>query len=148
MSQNKPNHLSRRSFLQRSAVAAAGGLAMAAGARFSTPYIAHARAADVSGSKMTVLWMKGSIAAAADLEQKMMEDWAKAAGVELTIDTVALAEWAAKLATLLVNSARLKPSACGCNQLIRTSTLRRCLRFRFVILIPSICLFTPEEPAC
>ncbi|MBX3086281.1 MAG: extracellular solute-binding protein [Anaerolineae bacterium] len=100
MSGNKPIHLSRRSFLQRSALAAAGGLAMAAGARLGAPSIAHARASDVAGSKLTVLWMKGSIAAAADLEQKMMEDWAKAAGVELTIDTVALAEWAAKLATL------------------------------------------------
>src|SRR6266702_2274925 len=29
-------------------------------------------------------------------------------------------------------SQSVKPSTCGCSQLIRTSTLRRCLRFRFV----------------
>jgi multiple sugar transport system substrate-binding protein len=97
---SKSNQVSRRSFLQRGAVAAAGGLALAAGARFSAPRPAFARNPRLQGSKLTVLWMKGSVAAAADLEEKMMQDWAAANGIELTIDTVALGEWAAKLATL------------------------------------------------
>lgn len=90
--------MSRRSFLRNSAMAAAGGLALAAGAKISAPRIA--RAADIAGSKFTVLWMKGSVAPAADLELKMMQDWAAANQVELTVENVALNEWAAKLATL------------------------------------------------
>lgn len=98
MSDNKTHRISRRSFLRNSAVAAAGGLAAAAGLRLSAPHVA--RAQGLSGTKFTVLWQQGSVPAAADLEKKMMEDWAKAAGVELAIESVALGEWAAKLATL------------------------------------------------
>jgi len=43
--------------------------------------------------------MAPSIQAAADIQEKNMDDWAKGAGVKLTKDTVALDQWDAKLAT-------------------------------------------------
>src|SRR5437868_12011366 len=53
----------------------------------------------INGTAITILWMPPSIQAAADLQEKNMDDWAKAAGVKLTKDTVALDQWDAKLAT-------------------------------------------------
>ena len=53
----------------------------------------------IKGTEITILWMPPSIQAAADLQEKNMDDWAKGAGVKLTKDTVALDQWDAKLAT-------------------------------------------------
>lgn len=94
----KSNRLSRRAFLRNSTLAAAGAVAIGAGANLAAPRVA--RANSIQGTKLTVLWMKGSVVPQAEAEEKMIRDWAAAAGVELTIDTIALAEWAAKLATL------------------------------------------------
>jgi len=53
----------------------------------------------IKGTDITILWMAPSIQEAADIQEKSMDDWAKAAGVKLTKDTVALDQWDAKLAT-------------------------------------------------
>ncbi|GAB4555199.1 MAG: ABC transporter substrate-binding protein [Anaerolineae bacterium] len=92
------NGISRRRFLRNTVAAAAGGFAAAAGLRLGAPSVARARS--FQNSKFTVLWQRGSVAPAADLEEKMMMDWAAANGIELVIESVALGEWAAKLATL------------------------------------------------
>lgn len=53
----------------------------------------------INGTALTILWMPPSIQEASDIQEKNMDDWAKAAGVKLTKDTVALDQWDAKLAT-------------------------------------------------
>ncbi len=53
----------------------------------------------IKGTEITILWQAPSIQAAADIQEKSMDDWAKAAGVKLTKDSVALDQWDAKLAT-------------------------------------------------
>lgn len=79
---------------------AAGGASAAAGGTTATQVPASASAGKpIKGTEITVLWMPPSIQAAADLQEKNMDDWAKGAGVKLTKDTVALDQWDAKLAT-------------------------------------------------
>ena len=53
----------------------------------------------IKGTKLTILWQTPSIPEAEAAQNKNMDDWAKASGVELTKDTVALDQWDAKLAT-------------------------------------------------
>lgn len=77
-----------------SATAAPAGGTTAAGAPASA-----STGKPIKGTEITILWMPGSIQAAADLQEKNMDDWAKGAGVKLTKDTVALDQWDAKLAT-------------------------------------------------
>ncbi len=100
--------LTRRHFLATSgAVALAGLLAACGGAAVTnTPVPAAVGAgttpppsASLKGTKLTILWMAPSIPEAEAAQTKNMDDWAKAMGIELTKDTVALDQWDAKLAT-------------------------------------------------
>lgn len=78
--------------------APAGSAAPAASAAPSSAATAATSVKPIKGTKITILWMAPSIKAAEDAQNKNMDDWAKAAGVELTKDSVALDQWDAKLA--------------------------------------------------
>ena len=99
--------MTRRRFLAASSVAALGGLLAACGGSASTPAPAGTAAGGtgvavgrpIRGTKLTILWQAPSITEAEAAQNKNMDDWAKAAGVELTKDSVALDQWDAKLAT-------------------------------------------------
>ncbi len=80
---------------------ATGATSAPAGATGTTGTAAPAASAGkpIKGTEVTILWMSPSIQAAADIQEKSMDDWAKGAGVKLTKDTVALDQWDAKLAT-------------------------------------------------
>ena len=100
--------LTRRHFLATSGAVALAGLLAACGAS-STPTTAAPAASaagtkppastSIKGTKLTILWMAPSIPEAEAAQNKNMDDWAKAMGIELTKDTVALDQWDAKLAT-------------------------------------------------
>jgi len=92
---DRKSRMSRRSFLRTAAIgsAAAGALSLGGLPR-------SARAQDVKGSNLTILWLEPSIVASKDTRRKAMEDWAAAAGVNLTMDTIALDKLAEKLATM------------------------------------------------
>ena len=80
--------------------ASAGGTAAPAGGTTATqPPASAAAGKPIKGTELTILWQQGSIQEATDFQEKTMDDWAKAAGVKLTKDTVALDQWDAKLAT-------------------------------------------------
>ncbi len=112
--------LTRRRFLAASGAVALGALLAACGdeatSATNTPGAASggsttgattgtqqpagaAMAKPIKGTELTILWQTPSIQEAADLQEKNMDEWAKAAGVKLTKDTVALDQWDAKLAT-------------------------------------------------
>jgi len=104
--------MTRRHFLAASSVAALGGFLAACGGSANTPAPAGTAAPGgaasgtgvavgrpIRGTKLTILWQAPSIPEAEAAQQKNMDDWAKAAGVELTKDSVALDQWDAKLAT-------------------------------------------------
>ena len=78
--------------------APAGSAAPVASAAPSSAATAATSVKPIKGTKITILWMAPSIKAAEDAQNKNMDDWAKAAGVELTKDSVALDQWDAKLA--------------------------------------------------
>lgn len=52
----------------------------------------------IKGTKLNYAWTKGAVAF--DVFEKGVQDWAKATGVEVTMETAAQAEWSAKLATM------------------------------------------------
>ncbi len=79
--------------------APAGATASTSGTTQTQPAMAATTGKPIKGTELTVLWMPPSIQAAADIQEKNMDEWAKAAGVKLTKDTVALDQWDAKLAT-------------------------------------------------
>ncbi len=99
--------LTRRRFLAASGAVAFTGLLAACGgtpaANSPVPAAsgsgAVASSKPIKGTKLTILWMAPSIPEAEAAQKKNMEDWAKTAGVELTMDSVALDQWDAKLAT-------------------------------------------------
>lgn len=107
--------MNRRKFLAASGAVVLGSLLAACGgtsAATDTPKPAAstagsttaaqapaAAAKPIKGTKLTILWQVPSIPEAEAAQNKNMDDWAKAAGVELTKDTVALDQWDAKLAT-------------------------------------------------
>lgn len=94
-SNNPRGGVSRRTFLQTVAV---GGMAAAAGLQFGLPGVAYAQ--DIKGSKLTILWLEPSIPDSKAARKKGMEDWAAKAGVDLTIESIALDKLAEKLATM------------------------------------------------
>ncbi len=104
----KRSLLTRRHFLATGGAVALAGLLAACGAATApnTPVPAAAGAGttppastSLKGTKLTILWMAPSIPEAEATQNKNMDDWAKAMGIELTKDTVALDQWDAKLAT-------------------------------------------------
>ncbi|MCC7447011.1 MAG: extracellular solute-binding protein [Anaerolineae bacterium] len=97
-SNRKSHRISRRRFLKTSSAAIAGGFALASGLNLSAPRVA--RAQGIKGTKLTIFWQEPSIPESLETQKKNMEDWAAANGVELTLESVALGEWAAKLATM------------------------------------------------
>ena len=90
--------MSRRSFLRTGGAAAAGALAMASGLSFLNPRLL--RAQDVAGSDLRILWLEPSIPASKETREAAMHAWAEAAGVNLTLETVALDQLASTLATM------------------------------------------------
>src|SRR4051812_4466517 len=87
--------MSRRNFLRTATV---GGLATATAMHLGMPRLA--RAQDIKGTDLTILWLMPSIPESAATRQKAMEEWAAAAGVNLTLETIALDKLAEKLATM------------------------------------------------
>ncbi len=87
--------VSRRTFLKTAAL----GSVAAASLRLGWPNTVFAQDG-VKGSKLSILWLEPSIVASKDTRRKAMEDWAAAAGVELTLETIALDKLAEKLATM------------------------------------------------
>src|SRR5579871_2725026 len=73
--------ISRRSFLRRSGMAAAGGLALASGIDLFSPRPAYAQ--DIKGTKLSILWLEPSIDASKATRKQGMIDWATANGVDL-----------------------------------------------------------------
>lgn len=90
--------LSRRSFLRTGGAAAAGALAMASGLTFLSPRAL--RAQDIAGTDLRILWLEPSIPASKEARENAMRAWAEAAGVNLTLETVALDQLASTLATM------------------------------------------------
>lgn len=100
--------LTRRRFLATGSIVAVAGLLAACGGAVATNTPAPAAGASgttpptgksLKGTKLTILWMAPSIPEAEAAQNKNMDDWAKAMGIELTKDTVALDQWDAKLAS-------------------------------------------------
>lgn len=90
--------ISRRSFLRSGGVAAAGAMAMASGLSFLNPRAL--RAQDIAGSDLRILWLEPSIPASKETREAAMRAWAEAAGVNLTLESVALDQLASTLATM------------------------------------------------
>jgi len=95
-------HISRRDFIKASG--AAIGAAALAGCAQPAPTAAPAApaagsaASSIKGTKLTYAWTKGAVAF--DTFEAGVMEWGKAAGVEVTMETAAQAEWSAKLAAM------------------------------------------------
>jgi multiple sugar transport system substrate-binding protein len=102
--------ITRRDFLKKASAAAAvigAAPVVAACGGAAAPTSAPAPAAttapqakSIKGTKFQMFWMEPSIAASKEAQVKAANEWAAATGVELSMETLALAEWAAKLATM------------------------------------------------
>ena len=55
-------------------------------------------APSIKGTKLNYAWTKGAVAS--DTFEKGVQDWAASAGVEVTMESAAQAEWSAKLAAM------------------------------------------------
>lgn len=92
----RSKRISRRDFLKAGGVATLGTLAAAYG--FSP--MMRARAQDIAGTNFTVFLGQGSIPEAQAVQDDRLAAWAEEADVNLTVETLALAEWATRLATM------------------------------------------------